>query len=198
MGLTPVPNDQIATIVTSLEMRTKPPLRPAPPSPLRLSHWPAPASEKYKTLFRRVGEPWLWFSRLAIPDAALRRILDDERIEVYAATDRAGIELGMLELDFRVEATCELSYFGLVPELTGKGNGAWLMAQALGLAWRKGVDRVWVHTCTLDHPAALGFYRRNGFVPYKRTVETFADPRLAGILAADAAPHVPVLGSLRR
>ena len=198
MGLTPVPNDQIATIVTSLEMRTKPPLRPAAPSPLRLAHWPAPASEKYKTLFRRVGEPWLWFSRLVIPDAALRRILDDERVEVYAATDRTGIELGMLELDFRVEATCELSYFGLVPELTGKGNGAWLMAQALGLAWRKGVERVWVHTCTLDHPAALGFYRRHGFVPYKRTVETFADPRLAGILGPDAASHVPLLGSLRR
>ena len=104
----------------------------------------------------------------------------------------------MLELDFRVEGTCELSYFGLVPELTGKGNGNWLMAQALGLAWRKGVDRVWVHTCTLDHPAALGFYRRHGFVPYKRTVESFADPRIAGVLSPDAAPHVPCLGSARR
>ena len=70
----------------------------------------------------------------------------------------------MLELDFRVEGTCELSYFGLVPELTGKGNGGWLMARALGLAWRKSVARVWVHTCTLDHPAALGFYRRHGFM----------------------------------
>ena len=198
MPLTPVPDDQIATIVTSLEMRAKPPLRPAPASPLKLAHWPAPASDKYKTLFRRVGEPWLWFSRLVLPEEALRRILDDERVEVYAATDRAGIELGMLELDFRVEGTCELSYFGLVPELTGKGNGNWLMAQALGLAWRKGIERVWVHTCTLDHPAALGFYRRHGFVPYKRTVESFADPRIAGILSPDAAPHVPCLGSARR
>ncbi|AQR73848.1 GNAT family N-acetyltransferase [Sphingomonas sp. LM7] len=198
MGLTPVPDDQIATIVTSLEMRSKPPLRPAPPSPLKLSHWPAPDSEKYRALFRRVGAPWLWFSRLVMAEAALRRILDDERIEVYAATDRAGIELGMLELDFRTQGVCELSYFGLVPELTGKGNGGWLMAQALGLAWRKGVARVWVHTCTLDHPAALGFYRRHGFVPYKRTVESFADPRIAGVLPPDAAPHIPCLGSLER
>jgi GNAT superfamily N-acetyltransferase len=198
MGLIPVPDDQIATVVTSLEMRSKPPLRPAPPSPLRLTYWPAPASDKYKALFRRIGEPWLWFSRLVIPEEALRRILDDSRVEVYAATDRAGIELGMLELDFRVDGTCELSYVGLVPELTGKGNGGWLMAQALGLAWRKGVERVWVHTCTLDHPAALGFYRRHGFVPYKRIVETFADPRIAGTLAPDAAPHVPMLGSVRR
>ncbi|HVJ03464.1 MAG TPA: GNAT family N-acetyltransferase [Sphingomonas sp.] len=198
MALIPVANDQLATVVTSLEMRKKPPLRPVPPSPLRLVHWPAPASDKYRTLFRRVGGPWLWFSRLVMDEESLRRILDDSRIEVYAAVDRAGIELGMLELDFRAEATCELSYFGLVPELTGKGNGGWLMAQALGLGWRKGIERVWVHTCTLDHPAALGFYRRHGFVPYKRTVETFADPRVAGILPADAAPHVPLLAPVNR
>jgi GNAT superfamily N-acetyltransferase len=198
MGLTPVPDDQIATIVTSLEMRGKPPLRPVPPSPLRLAHWPAPASDKYRALFRRVGEPWLWFSRLVMDEARLRAILDDPAVEVYAATDPAGVELGMLELDFRVERACELSYFGLVPELAGKGNGGWLMAQALALAWRKGVERVWVHTCTLDHPAALGFYRRQGFVAYKRTVETFADPRLAGMLAPDAAPHVPCLAALPR
>lgn len=198
MGLIPVPNDQLATVVTSLEMRTRPPLRPMPPSPFRLVQWRAPASESYRTLFRRVGGPWLWFSRLVMEEAALRRILDDARVEVYAATDAAGIEIGMLELDLRAEATCELSYFGLVPELTGQGNGNWLMAQALNLAWRKGVERVWVHTCTLDHPAALGFYRRHGFIPYKRTIETFADPRAAGILPTDAAPHIPLLASPAR
>jgi GNAT superfamily N-acetyltransferase len=198
MGLIPVANDQLATVVTSLEMHARPPLRPVPPSPLRLAHWQAPASEKYRALFRRVGGPWLWFSRLVMEEVALRRILDDPAVEVYAVTDRAGIELGMLELDFRAEATCELSYFGLVPELTGKGNGSWLMAQALGFAWRKGITRVWVHTCTLDHPAALGFYRRHGFVPYKRTIETFADPRAAGILPPDAAPHIPLLVSVDR
>ena len=198
MGLTPVPNDQLATIVTSLEMRTRPPLRPARPSPLSLVRWPAPASERYRTLFRRVGGPWLWFSRLVIAEEALRSILDNPSIEVYAATDRAGIELGMLELDFRVQGNCEISYFGLVPEITGKGNGGWLMAQALGLAWRKGITRVWVHTCTLDHPSALGFYRHHGFTAYKRTIETFADPRVSGILPADAAQHIPYLGSVSR
>jgi GNAT superfamily N-acetyltransferase len=176
MSLIGVPDTQIATIVTSLEMRERPRVRPTPPSPLSLVHWPAPATERYRTLFRRVGEPWLWFSRLVMSDADLRTILDNPRVEVYAATDRSGIELGMLELDFRVEATCELSYFGLVPEVTGKGNGGWLMGHALALAWRAGIERVWVHTCTLDHPAALGFYQRHGFVPYKRMVETSTIP----------------------
>jgi GNAT superfamily N-acetyltransferase len=198
MGLIPVAPGEVATIVTSLEMRDKPRPRPLPPSPFRLVHWPAPASDKYRALFRRVGEPWLWFSRLVIAEESLRRILDDPGIEVYAATDRAGIEIGMVELDFRTAGTCELSYFALVPELTGQGHGKWLMGQALGLAWRPGIDRVWVHTCTLDHPSALGFYQRHGFKPYKRTVETFADPRLSGTLSPDAASQIPCLGSLRR
>lgn len=198
MGLLPVANDHLATIVTALEMRERPRPRPIPPSPFRLVHWPAPESDRYRALFRRVGGPWLWFSRLVMEEARLRAILDDPAVMVHAVVDRAGVELGMLELDFRAEWTCELSYVGLVPEITGKGHGNWLMAQALAFAWRKDVERVWVHTCTLDHPAALGFYRRHGFKPYQRTIETFPDPRLIGVLSADVAPHIPCLGSVAR
>ncbi|MHA6719918.1 GNAT family N-acetyltransferase [Sphingomonas sp. RS6] len=193
MGLLPVADDQIATVVTSLEMRERPRPRPLPASPLRLVRWPAPSSDNYRTLFRRVGSPWLWFSRLVMPDERLRAILDDDRVAVHAVLDRAGVEIGLLELDYRVEATCELSFLALVPELTGQGHGNWLMGQALALGWRPGITRMWVHTCTLDHPGALGFYRRHGFVPYRRTIETFADPRLASVLPADAAPHIPCL-----
>lgn len=197
MGLTPVPDDQIATIVTTLEMTGKPPLRPLPPSPLRLVRWEQPEPARYRALFRRVGAPWLWFSRLVMDDAALLAIVHAPGVQVFAATDRAGIEVGMLELDFRQQAACEISYFGLVPELAGRGIGRWLMAEALMRAWLPGVAKVWLHTCTLDHPRALGFYRAQGFVPVKRTIETFADPRATGVLPADAAPHVPLLANRR-
>jgi GNAT superfamily N-acetyltransferase len=193
MGLIPVADDQIATVVTSLEMRARPRPRPLPDSPLRLVRWPRPDSAKYRALFRRVGEPWLWFSRLVMDDARLTAIIHDPQVHVFAVADRAGIEVGMLELDFRTAATCELGFLGLIPQLAGKGHGNWLMAQALIHAWAPDVERVWVHTCTLDHPAALGFYRKHGFVAYKRTVETFADPRIAGVLAPDAAPQIPCL-----
>ena len=195
MGLIPVADDQVATIVTALEMLARPRPRPLPDSPLRLVRWPTPDPAKYRALFRRVGEPWLWFSRLVMDAERVAAILHDPGVHVFAVVDRAGIEVGMLELDFRTEATCELGFVGLVPELAGKGHGGWLMAQALTLAWTPDVTRVWVHTCTLDHPGALGFYRKHGFVPYKRTVETFADPRLAGVLAPGAAPQIPCLGA---
>ncbi|HEV2568461.1 GNAT family N-acetyltransferase [Sphingomonas sp.] len=193
MPVEPVPASQIATIVTSLEMLERPPLRPMPASQLRLVRWPSPDLAKYRALFRRVGEPWLWFSRLMMPDQEVLDIISDARVRVFSVEDRAGIEVGMLELDFREPGTCELAYFGLVPELAGQGHGRWLMAQALALAWAKDVRRVWVHTCTLDHPSALGFYRAQGFRPYAQAVETFPDPRLTGHLTESAAPHIPLI-----
>jgi GNAT superfamily N-acetyltransferase len=191
--MTPVPAGKVATIVTSLEMRSPPKPRPMPDSELRLIRWPSPKLDAYRTLFRRVGEPWLWFSRLIMPDAELAAIIGDERVHVHAIVDRRGIEVGLLELDFRKSPDCELSFFGLVPELAGRGHGRWLMAQALARAWAPGIECVWVHTCTLDHPSALNFYRAQGFVPYQREVETFDDPRLSGHLPRDAAPHVPII-----
>ncbi|WP_419825865.1 GNAT family N-acetyltransferase [Sphingomonas sp.] len=193
MPLTRVEPGEVATIVTALEMRERPRPRPLPASPFRLDHWRAPAPARYRALFRRVGAPWLWFSRLVMADDALAAILDDPAVELHAVVDAAGVELGMLELDFREANACELSFFGLVPELTGRGVGRWLMAHALALGWRAGVERMWVHTCTLDHPHALGFYVASGFRPYARAVESFADPRLAGVLPRDAAPHVPLI-----
>lgn len=193
MGLTPVRDDAVAAIVTTLELRQKPPLRPLPASRLRLVRWEMPTPERYRALFRRVGAPWLWFSRLVIDEAALLAIIHDPAVAVYAAVDPAGIEVGMVELDFRTPGACEISYFALIPELAGQGLGRWLMAETLARAWTKGIERVWLHTCTLDHPSALNFYRAQGFTAIGRTIETFPDPRLTGHLPPETAPQIPLL-----
>ena len=199
MTLTRVADGEIATIVTSLEMLQRPKARALTSSKLRLDRWREPSPDRYRALFRRVGAPWLWFSRLMMDDAALNAITHHPSVEIYAVTDPRGVEIGLLELDFREERMAELSFLGLVPELTGRGEGRWLMGNAPALAWRKDVERVWVHTCTLDHPKALGFYRAQGFVPYARAIETFTDPRVLGVLPEDAAPQVPLLAvSIRR
>jgi GNAT superfamily N-acetyltransferase len=175
-------------------MIERPALRPMPASELRLERWEAPALEKYRMLYRRVGEPWLWFSRLVMPDEELAGIIHDPDIMIWAVSDRRGIEVGILELDFRETRQCEIAFFGLIPALNGKGYGRWLMAMALQLGWaRKDVARMWVHTCTLDGPGALGFYIKSGFIPYQRQLESFPDPRLTGHLPKDAAPHIPII-----
>ena len=107
--------------------------------------------------------------------------------------DESGDDVGLLELDFRTRGECLIRFLGLAPELAGKGHGKWLFAETLRLAWREGVSRVRVHTCSLDHPAALPSYLRAGFRPYARAFESFPDPRLAGLLPREAAPQIPIL-----
>jgi GNAT superfamily N-acetyltransferase len=187
--LTPLPSGHVGAVVTYLEMTERSLPSALPASTLRLEPWPHPDLARYRALFARVGAPWLWYSRLAMDDERLRA----EMAEVHAVVDASGAEVGLLELDFRKPPECLIRFLGLVPEFAGKGHGKWLMRACLDLAWRPGVERVAVNTCSLDHPAALPAYLRGGFVAVGRAFESFPDPRLAGLLPADAAPQVPVV-----
>jgi GNAT superfamily N-acetyltransferase len=194
MAFSPIAQGEIGAIVTSLEMTCRPALRAMPSSDLRLERWNAPTPGKYRALYRRIGEPWLWFSRLELHDDALSVITHDPKVRIWAALDRRGIEVGILELDFREAGQCEIAFFGLVPELAGQGHGKWLMAMALQAGWAEpGMKRMWVHTCTLDGPGALNFYIKSGFTPYQRQIETFPDPRLTGLIPREAAPQIPLI-----
>jgi GNAT superfamily N-acetyltransferase len=183
---------ELAAVVTYLEMRA-PPADAVPASTLSLRRLADVPLDDYRRLFRRIGARWLWFSRLLRDDADLAAIVHHPQVELNAVVDETGSEVGILELDFREPGECELAFVGLLPELSGQGHGRWLLAEAIRLAWREGVTRVHVHTCSLDHPAALPAYVRAGFMPYKRAIERFPDPRVSEILPADCAPQVPFL-----
>ena len=193
MSYEKVADGELAAVVTFLEMRESP-RADVPPSPLSLRRSEYPRPDDYRELFRKVGARWLWFSRLVMDDAALAAIIQHPVVELFTVVDESGSEVGMLELDYREPGECELSFVGLVPDLSGQGHGRWLLAEAISRAWREGGSRVHVHTCTLDHPAALSAYRRAGFVPYRRSVERFPDPRLLGFLPRDCAPQIPLIG----
>ena len=193
----------LAAVVTALAMHAAPDFvrRPGiePDVPLQLVRWADCTPDRYRLLYRRIGAPWLWWSRLALGDAALGAILTDPAVELYAVADRARVEIGMLELDFRVPGACEIAFFGFVPKATGQGFGKWLMRRALQRAWtgqghgHAPVSRVWVHTCTLDDPRAVSFYRSQGFEPEARFVEVFRDPRAAGLLTPDDGALHPLI-----
>lgn len=192
-GLIDVPPGKIAAVVTSLEMRERPPPRAGPADPAwRLRPVPRPEVGWYRDLYRRIGQDWLWFSRLLLSDAALARIVRHPLVEV-CAFEVAGQDEGLLELDFRQAGECELAFFGLTAPLLGRGAGRWLMSQAIARAWARPIRRFWVHTCTLDHPGALAFYLRSGFRPFRRQIEIADDPRLTGAAPRTAAPHIPVI-----
>ena len=192
-GLTDIPPGKIATVVTYLEMRTKPAPRPAPKLAARVMRVEEPGAHWYRDLYRRVGAMhWLWFSRLQLSEAELENIIKHPDVEIYTLMID-GKDEGFAELDYSRDGECELAFFGVTQKLIGQGAGRLLMNEAVERAWSKPIKRFWVHTCTLDHPAALAFYFRSGFTPYRQQIEIADDPRLAGLLPESAAPHIPII-----
>ena len=191
-GFTDVPPGKLAAVVLNLEMREMPPLAQLADPAWSLARKRAPDPAWYRDLFRRVGEPYLWMTRLRASDDELRAILHDPRIEVYAL-DVDGIDEGILELDYRVANECEIAFFGVTERLVGTRAARWMMNEAIARAWSRPIGRLWLHTCTLDHPKAIPFYLRSGFVPYRYQVEILDDPRALGLLPKTAAPNVPVV-----
>ncbi|WP_374446262.1 GNAT family N-acetyltransferase [Stella sp.] len=184
------PPGKILNVVTWLEMRAPPATPIAPPLALRRVVRPDPAW--YRALFLRVGTPWLWSMHLELDDAALAEAIADPSLEIFVACE-ARAEVGLVVLDRGDPRSVEILDFGLVPEATGRGLGRRMMAATLAHAFAGGPERVWLHTCTHDHPAAVPFYLACGFAAYATGVEVLDDPRLAGLLPPDAAPHVPLL-----
>ena len=192
-GYSDVAPGKLAAVVTCLEMHARPATRAErAPAPWQLRRVPQPEASWYRELYARVGAEWLWFSRLQMPVSELEAIIRHADVEVYAlAVD--GRDEGLLELDFRERGECELAFFGVGRTLLGRGAGRWLMNRALERAWARPIRRLWVHTCTHDHPDALAFYLRSGFEPYARRVEVADDPRLTGLAPRTAAAHIPII-----
>ena len=166
----------IPTTVTFLQMYEPGERRPAPPAGVQLMLLRAerPPVGFYRYLYEAVGKPWVWVNRRRMNDADLAEAIHRPGIEVYVLY-AGGVPAGYAELDARNPANIELAYFGLTPEFTGTGLGAWFLGEAIALAWDKRPRRVHVQTCTLDHPRALPLYQRMGFSPFSR-VETTVDP----------------------
>lgn len=191
-SLIDVPAGCIAAVVTHLEMTDPPTRPPARPAPARLREVAEPDPDWYRALFLRIGADWLWHSRAAMPSAELTQVIRAPGLRVFAV-EKDGADEGLLELDFSRDGECYLAFFGLNRGLAGQGVGFWLMGEALKLAWSAPIRRVSVHTCTLDSPAALPFYLRNGFRAVRREVEIVPDPRLRGVLPTESAPQVPLI-----
>lgn len=159
---------------TYMEMLSPPAQELPPPCPgIEVRRLRSPSIDEYRELYRGVGSELNWVDRLLMPDEQLRAILSDERVEVHlleVAHERAGY----VELDRRTPEHIEIAYFGLFPQYVGRGLGKYFLNWTLRTAWSYGPKRVWLHTCDLDHPAAIPNYLRAGFQVFdERVVEQF-------------------------
>ena len=153
---------------------------PPPPDGVSVQQAVAPTVSFYRYLYNSVGAAWLWGDRRRLSDAQLLAAITAPGVSVHVAYWR-GVPAGYVELARR-DAAAEIAYFGLLPEFIGRGLGSWLLRWAIRQAWSSRTRRVWVHTCTLDHPRALTVYQAAGFTIYDRQDETVDDPRYLGLI----------------
>ena len=177
------PRDVLQDVITYLEMLARPATGrfPAPLDKLALMRAEDCTLSFYRYLYTTVGEPWLWFERRLLGDAALAAQIGKPTIEIFVLYVR-GVPAGFFELDIAMPRETKLCYFGLVPDFIGRRLGPYLLQAAIDRAWSRPIDRFWLHTSTFDHPKALRVYQRAGFVVYARRPMAFEDPREHGIL----------------
>jgi len=118
---------------------------------------------EYLELYKRVGEPLRWDQRIQMAERELAALLDDGSLNIYVLRDAQGQALGFCEFDRRGFPDIEIKNFGVVAEVQGLGLGSWLLKVALCEEWRSDPVRIWLHTDTWDHPAAMHVYQRAGF-----------------------------------
>jgi len=119
----------------------------------------------FRYLYREVGRLYHWTDRLVWSDEKIRNYLVQTKVSLWVMYVE-GSPAGYFELCGHDDGSTEIAYFGLLQEFLGRGLGKHLLTAAVGAAWETGANRVWLHTCTLDDPAALPNYLKRGFKPF--------------------------------
>jgi ribosomal protein S18 acetylase RimI-like enzyme len=153
---------------TYLELKRRDDLRvaPAPSDQATVLRVDECAPTLWRRLYTEVGGQYHWVDRLGWTDADIRAYLTDPSVSLWVLSVDGGVA-GYFELKQHPDDSVEIAYFGLLPAYIGRGLGKYLLSEAASRAWELGPSRVWLHTSTLDHAAALPNYLARGFQVFK-------------------------------
>ena len=121
----------------------------------------------WRRLYTEVGREYHWVDRLGWTDQEIADYLADPALELWVLRVK-GEPAGYFELRRHDDGAVEIAYFGLLPAFTGQGLGKFMLTAAVERAWARGANRVWLHTSSLDHSAALSNYLARGFSIWKQ------------------------------
>ncbi len=132
-----------------------------------------PQPSLYRMCYRAVGEAFHWYDRWDWTDEQIATHLADPAIQLFVATRQSGKKKATLSGWYELrrvaeDDSVEIAYFGIVAAEFGRGFGKHMLSSAVRDAWALAPSRVWLHTCTLDHPNALPNYLARGFTPYRQ------------------------------
>lgn len=174
----------IPTLTWYLEMKEQPAVHTELPEGFSIEEYNEPKIEEYLEVYNAVGEKYNWFDRLLMPKDLLKEIIGSKHTRILLlkesphpiipSSEGHGETAGFAEFNLSVPGEVEIVYFGLADRFTGRKAGSPFLLKIVELAWNlpdrpwnEKINRVWLHTCDLDHPAALPLYQKAGFIVYK-------------------------------
>ena len=117
--------------------------------------------------YKQVGKEYRWIDRLAWKDSQWIDYIENPKVKTYVLKDKENL-VGYFEIIFDFEKKqSEIAYFGILTEYFGKKNGGYLLSEAINKSFKNSIDRVWGHTCSLDHKNALKNYQARGMKIFK-------------------------------
>ena len=121
-----------------------------------------------KFFYKHVGKKHRWIDRLSWTDEKWINFISNKNLETYVISESEDL-IGFFELLYNPHLNeTEISYFGLLEEYIGKGIGGYALSEAIKKSFEKNIKRVWLHTCTLDHPNALKNYVARGMRVFRK------------------------------
>ena len=191
-GYSDVPAGKIAAVVTHLEMTARAAFLAIPRARGRCAELKRLISTGFATSIGVLARSGFGFRECGCPMRNSRRSFKRRWWKFMRWCTRAMTKASLSSISATPD-NARSSTLASPRQLIGSGAARWLMNRALELAWSRPVARVWLHTCTFDHPGAIPFYQRSGFRPFRRQIEITDDPRLDGTAPRHVAKHVPII-----
>ena len=126
-----------------------------------------------KFFYKQIGKDHRWIDRLVWDDQKWIKYVEDIKVKTYVLYDKED-SIGYFEQIFHLEKkSCEIAYFGILKEYYGKKYGGFLLSEAIKNSFVNEIEKVWVHTCSLDHKYALKNYQARGMKIFKSETVNF-------------------------
>ena len=120
-----------------------------------------------KFFYKNIGKNCQWVDRLVWTNLDWIKYISEEKLFTYILKNKDEIA-GYFELLFNKDKKeAEIVYFGILDEYFGKKLGGYLLSEAIKISFALGSQRIWVHTCSLDHENALTNYLSRGMKIFK-------------------------------
>ncbi len=123
-----------------------------------------------KFFYKTIGKNHKWIDRLSWSEEKWINYVSSKNVQTFVLEFKDDL-VGFFELIYHPEKNeIEIAYFGIIEEYQNKKLGSYLLSEAIKKSFKNSVERVWVHTCSLDHKNALNNYISRGMKIFKTEI----------------------------